>query len=171
MSFLLNTAPSTSSAIMHDSEDRDLLASLNAEECLTEGEPEQYQGLVVHADLAEIWKKFVKEREDGFYFLTTYHGASEVGDPCHQVCGKHMHILLIFPNAKMYNSTSIHNRLARKQQGFKKVLYAHEKVRNLVGLVKYITTPPRACVHALTRLPSWFEGHIESLTNPRDNAM
>jgi hypothetical protein len=59
MSFLLNTAPSTSSAIMHDSEDRDLLASLNAEECLIEGEPEQYQGLVVHADLAEIWKKFV----------------------------------------------------------------------------------------------------------------
>lgn len=115
MSSLPNTAPSTSSAIMPDSEDRDLLASLNAEECLTEGEPEQYQfqGLVIHADLAETWKKFVKERDDGFYFLITYHGASEAGDPCHQVYGKHMHILLIFPNAKMYNSQSPPSKTTR----------------------------------------------------------
>jgi hypothetical protein len=153
---------------MHDSEDQALLDSLSAETLLSEGEPTQYQfhGLVVHADLANTWKKFVKEHEDGYYFITTYHGAAELGEPCHQVYGKHMHILFILPNAKMYNSSSIHNRFVRRHRQFKKCLYAHEKARNLVGLYRYITTPPRCVVQALTRLPSWFDEYILSLTNP-----
>ncbi|CAB4028943.1 Hypothetical predicted protein [Paramuricea clavata] len=158
-----------SSLALPDSEDQALLASLNAEKALSDGEPDQYnlQGLVVHADLADTWKKWVKEGEDGYYYITTYHGASEAGDPCHEVYGKHMHIMLFFPNSKMFNSTAIHNRLQRRACQFKKVLYAHEKVRNPVGLYKYIMTAPRTLVHPLTRLPSWFDEWIDVKTNPK----
>jgi hypothetical protein len=142
MSSLLNTSVPKVDENMPDSEDAELLASLNAEVELSDGEADHYniQGLVIHADLAETFKTWVKVKEDGYFFLTSYHGSAESGDPCHQVYGKHMHVIMFFPNSRMWNSTSIHNRLVRKQQGFKKCLYSHEKVHNLVGLYKYVLT-------------------------------